>query len=1016
MVRRSKRFLSAVVSMSLVFGTVPAVFAGSSQAGAGGTDISGHWAESYLQEFLDAEYIKGDDQGLVNPDGTMTRAQFAAIINRMMGYTEKSDKIGAYTDVAQDAWYHDDMAIALEKQYMNGTGENTMSPDSPITREQGITMIARIMKLENQDLTSLEKFADNSEIADYAKGYLAAMADAGYVSGDSSGNMLPKKSLTRAEGVTVLSRSGKALAEISDEETPLAGLPGLYKDGVYTGTGAAYGGTMTVQVTISDGKISDIQITKNSETGSYLTRAKTLLQKIIDNNGTKGISAVSGATRSSNGIFDAVNACLSQAQGGEDTSTKGSTGGGHGGSGNATVPSNDDVVGKWADGVYSGTAQGYSSSGITAQVTVAGGKITDIQLTNNGETSSYYNSAVNGNNRGGVKILDQIMNTQSTNNIDTVSGATRSSYAVINAVKAALKQASDAAGGADTVGNADAVNGDYKYVLMNIPYEEFYEILGLENDRKIDAVTSATNNKWKNMFSTVAYTKADDEGTGGRILGVRVPVLVSSDYDTGAVSLESEEYYCTAMEEAPSFYLQLAVGENGNKSISLPESFKAQKLADAAASFSASSRYGDFQFSISGAPSGNVYGVMLTAEDADGNETDYGLRHLENIWRGGSEISWSVGISTKEVHGNVLSYDHYALMMGQTIKKITFITDSGLYTIDTDTYVPLKFSGSVSVADAAFDAGETEVSLTGFPEDFVDKVIKITANNNDVTESGGFALEDNKLTWKSVSAGSYTLTVSDPKNKYCELSATFVLNTEIMPASYDAEAAKIVAAEGFSEDELSAYLNAIQSVYVGEKAYSKSGRGAVQIIGNDGSIKLDAVSSVGQTKTPVFAPGNTYEITVKATGYKNDLHFTLSIPAEETAVIEEEPAALAAMPVLMSNEAEITSEIKEETGKPEEISSEVVEINAEEAVTGPDDKNTEEAEQLPEETGISDKTPAEEAVTETENQPQDAEEKDKEKAIVEKLQEVAGEFAEKIGKGLEAVGNPIMNIISEIFS
>ena len=471
MIRRNGKFLSVMLSVCMAAGSVPAVFAqdgaqAADQAAAAssgsvsaysetaGTDIENHWAKDAMQEFIDAGYLNGTGGGSYKPDGTMTRAQFAAILNRMLRYTEESADITKYNDITAAAWYRADMAKALAAGYMSGTSADTMSPETAVTREQVFVMLARILKLDTSDTSPLSGFTDADDISDWAKGSAAALVKAGYVSGDNNKNINPKKPMTRAEGVTVLSRSKTAL----DEHKVIT--KGVYTDGVYTGTGAGYGGTMKVQVTIKDGKITDIQIVSQSETGSYLERAKTLLQKIIDNNGTTGVSAVSGATRSSNGIFDAVNACLSQAEGGKDTSTTGSTGGGHGGSGSAVKPSDDDEVGRWADGTYTGTAQGYSSAGVTAEVTVAGGKIANIKLTNNGETSSYYSSAT-GKTKKGTTIIEQIMSAQSTNNIDTVSGATRSSYAIINAIKAALKQASD------------AVTGSYTFEVSN--WAEFTE-------------------------------------------------------------------------------------------------------------------------------------------------------------------------------------------------------------------------------------------------------------------------------------------------------------------------------------------------------------------------------------------------------------------------------------------------------------------------------------------------------------------------------------------------------------
>ena len=436
---KKKRFWSAMLSVCMTVSAVPAVYAADGAAAQGGasgaSDINGHWASTAMQEFIDAGYIKGSG-GKYTPDGNMSRAQFSAIVNRMMGYSAESRDISKFKDIKTDSWYRSDLAKALAAGYMSGTSSDTMSPESAVTREQAFVILARILKLsatESEADKTLASYKDAGSVAPWAKNSVAALVKAGYVSGDNNGNINPKKSLTRAEGVTVLHRSRKA-----GEQKPE--VKNKYADGVYTGTGAGYGGTMKLQVTIKDGKISDIKILSESETGSYLNRAKSIIQKIIDKNGTDGVSAVSGATKTSNGIFTAVNACLSQAQGGKDTSTTGSTGGGHGGSGNATKPSDNDIDGNWKDGTYTGTAQGYSYQGVTATVKVEGGKITEIVLKNNGETSSYYADAT-GKTKSGKTIIEEIISGQTTNKINAVSGATKTSYAIVNAVKNALKQA-----------------------------------------------------------------------------------------------------------------------------------------------------------------------------------------------------------------------------------------------------------------------------------------------------------------------------------------------------------------------------------------------------------------------------------------------------------------------------------------------------------------------------------------------------------------------------------------------
>ena len=141
------------------------------------------------------------------PNAMMTRAQFATVMNRLVGLTEESAAIANYTDVSTSDWYYRELAKALAAGFVSGTSATTMSPDAPISRQQAFTMLSRYLKLNTSDTSALNAFADQDTIADYARGPMAAMVDAGYVQGSDDRRLLPEKQLTRAEGVTVLYRA-----------------------------------------------------------------------------------------------------------------------------------------------------------------------------------------------------------------------------------------------------------------------------------------------------------------------------------------------------------------------------------------------------------------------------------------------------------------------------------------------------------------------------------------------------------------------------------------------------------------------------------------------------------------------------------------------------------------------------------------------------------------------------------------------------------------------------------------
>lgn len=175
-------------------------------------------ATTNILTFAENGYIAGDGTGNYLPNQIMTRAQFAAVINRVMGYTEESPSIANYTDVEDSAWYRSDLAKALSAGYMSGTSATTMSPNQPVTREQAAVMIVRLLEENTSvDLSVLDDFTDRGDISAFAVNAMAKLISDGYLYG-ADGKLMPQKSMTRAEGIALLSRSMDALKDTNLEE------------------------------------------------------------------------------------------------------------------------------------------------------------------------------------------------------------------------------------------------------------------------------------------------------------------------------------------------------------------------------------------------------------------------------------------------------------------------------------------------------------------------------------------------------------------------------------------------------------------------------------------------------------------------------------------------------------------------------------------------------------------------------------------------------------------------------
>ncbi len=222
---------------------------------------------------------------------------------------------------------------------------------------------------------------------------------------------------------------------------------GTWKDGTYTGSGKGFGGTISVKVTVKDGKISAIDVTSASgETASYFSKAKGIIPKMISGQ-TTNVDAASGATYSSNGIITAVRNALSKAETGKSSTKKKkkknkknkkkNSGSDSNNNNNIAAPAEG-----YEDGTYTGSAacsgEQFKEYSVTANVTIKNGKISAVEIS----------STAKGTNLKQFMSRDEIKNLPSlivskngTSGVDAVSGATYSSHAIFNAVNDALSKA-----------------------------------------------------------------------------------------------------------------------------------------------------------------------------------------------------------------------------------------------------------------------------------------------------------------------------------------------------------------------------------------------------------------------------------------------------------------------------------------------------------------------------------------------------------------------------------------------
>ena len=780
-------------------------------------DFPNDWSAKSLEQAIDDGLLNGSN-GMIDAKGLLTRAQMAAIVSRAFG-AAKTASLDDYRDVLPSAWYYSDMGKAVKMGAFQGAN-GLLNPDAPITREEAFTVLARAFALEGGGSATLKDFVDGGTVSSWASESVAALVAGGYVNG-ANGMLNLKNNITRAEFAKVI--TSMAASYVSAE-----GVSGKTVEGnvIVRESGASLSGmTINGDLIIAD-SADKASLDNVKVTGRIVIRGGADAVGIKDTTAGKGVlvSSPNGAAAISvsGGSVGTVTAK-------SDLSLSGSV-------------SNVAVTDKATLTVEKNASVGTVTVSAAGSKVTGDGKVTNVQANANNVTVTSKGAKVTaGSGVSGVKAGDKAVEAGKTETVGTASTSS----------------------GGSSGGGSSSSRSDYSYVLMNIPYDEFYKAELNENAAAVDAVSSATKNKTRN--GSLAGGSYHVNPDGSDITGVTYPVRVkTSDLsglkqvtDSDSVSItvknkkdedetstyigkdalfESASYSYYVLSSTPSYYKEATL-TNGKWSFGKATGAASEATATIA-KFKAPGHHANYEMEIESdkiAKGKKVYAVVLTATDG----TSCGLHHVTEIW-----------------HVTKLGFKADPALVGKTISAVTYYTEDGIIKLNLaqPQYIPyIAKDAKAEVAKSDADAKSTTLTLTGFPEDF----------KQEVKVPDGMTYSDGKITFGSALPGSYTVTVSDAKNKYASVSTTFVLSTNTAVADYNDTSKSLVKATDASDTAFANYLKNITSVKIGETTYNVSDKDAVKIIKDDGSID----ENVKVNGEALFADGQKRTLVISATGY-----------------------------------------------------------------------------------------------------------------------------------------------------
>ena len=298
-----KRYVATILAACITLYSAPMVQA--VEPSSGFVDMPGqtHWAYEALNSAVQNGILRGENQHLY-PAQNLTRAEMAAIINRVFGAEEQAD-ITRFTDVQTSDWFYADLAKAVGMGTFVGDG-NLMNPNQVMSRQDVMLVLARALKLDTADTSNLNVYTDCAQIADYAKGAVAAMLKAGYISGFTDQTFRPQDSLTREQMAQILynifekyinvsgtytgGQSGNVIVnvpEVTLKDTTIAG-DLIIGDGVGNGTVTLDNVTVQGRVLVRGGGENSLRIVNNSNVGSVIvTKSASGKLRILSSDGAR---------------------------------------------------------------------------------------------------------------------------------------------------------------------------------------------------------------------------------------------------------------------------------------------------------------------------------------------------------------------------------------------------------------------------------------------------------------------------------------------------------------------------------------------------------------------------------------------------------------------------------------------------------------------------------------------------------------------------------------------------------
>lgn len=166
----------------------------------------GHWAHTYVTELYNYGVVSGYPDGSFKPDALITRGEFIKLITDSLNINDGGGQVAEFTDVTPENWVYPYVRRLASVGCISGYEDGSCGVLKIISREEAAVLIERVLKYKNTSFidAGANDFADENDIADYAKEAVKTLSGAGIISGFEDGSFMPKANLTRAQAAAII--------------------------------------------------------------------------------------------------------------------------------------------------------------------------------------------------------------------------------------------------------------------------------------------------------------------------------------------------------------------------------------------------------------------------------------------------------------------------------------------------------------------------------------------------------------------------------------------------------------------------------------------------------------------------------------------------------------------------------------------------------------------------------------------------------------------------------------------